>query len=280
MIDSSLTFRALILRVAEAIGVPLYSGADAAAIPSNAHDLDKCKRIVNDALRMFYLAYSSWSFLRPKLEIVLSTDGTGPYNVQSDASRYRLPWFVQGPPREAWTFSLPGSSGYWGEIGSVGIAELRKARAAFTGTTGCPKMIAMTPSSDVPVGIGGRQGWELNVYPDPDQAYSVVANYSVQPRDLTALEERVLAPSLHDAAIQALCVAEGLRQCGPKDELPYWENHSGLLLAASIEFDKHQQRDTFGRCRDTGIYRREADVDPLVPTYQSFTVDGIGMTLP
>lgn len=280
MIDSSLTFRALILRVAEAIGVPLYSGGDAAGIPSNAHDLDKCKRIVNDALRQFYIAYPSWSFLRPKLEITLSTDATGPYNVAGDAARYRLPWFVQGPPREAWTFSLPGSSGYWGEIGSVGIAELRKARAAFTGTTGCPKMIAMTPSDDVPLGIGARRGWEIMVYPDPDQAYAIVANYTVNPQDLVVLDERVVAPSIHDAAIQALCVAEGLRQCGPKDELPYWEAHSKELLGASVEFDRHQQRDTFGRCRDTGINRRDRDLDPLVPTYQSFTVDGIGMTLP
>jgi hypothetical protein len=54
-VTSTLTFQDLILRVAETAGMCFYgsSGQRPAMIPIDYHDLDKCKRIVNDAIRMF-----------------------------------------------------------------------------------------------------------------------------------------------------------------------------------------------------------------------------------
>lgn len=72
---STLTFSDLILHVAEKLGVAYYgaSGTGVAQIPINVHDLEKCKRIVNNAIRMFVANApkpNGWRWLRP----ILRTD--------------------------------------------------------------------------------------------------------------------------------------------------------------------------------------------------------------
>jgi hypothetical protein len=62
----SMTFGDLIMRVAEFLGVADYSGG-AAAVPTDAHDLDLCKRYVNDGYRKFINANPRWQFLTPTL---------------------------------------------------------------------------------------------------------------------------------------------------------------------------------------------------------------------
>lgn len=81
---STLTFGDLILHVAEKLGLAYYgaAGTNAAAIPVNVHDLEKCKRIVNNALRMFVSngpKPNGWRWLRP----VLQTDLWGDVAIDS-----------------------------------------------------------------------------------------------------------------------------------------------------------------------------------------------------
>lgn len=65
------TFQDLIIRVAEYLGFADYSGG-AAAIPTDAHDLDVCKRYVNDGYRRFVNANPRWRFLTPLITLTFS----------------------------------------------------------------------------------------------------------------------------------------------------------------------------------------------------------------
>lgn len=68
----------MIIRVAEFLGIASYAGG-AAAIPTDAHDLDLCKRLINDGYRRFIGSNPDglWNFLQPTTTITLSTATTG-----------------------------------------------------------------------------------------------------------------------------------------------------------------------------------------------------------
>lgn len=72
----SLTFGDLIIRVAEFLGMADYSGG-AAAVPSVAHDLDLCKRYVNDGYRRFINANPRWQFLTPLITLTFAPTVSG-----------------------------------------------------------------------------------------------------------------------------------------------------------------------------------------------------------
>lgn len=84
---SALTFEDLIIEVAEKIGVPYYgtAGDGASILPVNTHDLALCKKIVNNAIRMFIHdgpSPNGWRWLRPVADVDLwatvATDATNP----------------------------------------------------------------------------------------------------------------------------------------------------------------------------------------------------------
>jgi len=67
---SVLTFRDLIIEVARKIGIAYYGddGTEVAQVPNDAHDLDECRRHVNNAIRMFVNDGpnpNGWRWLRP-----------------------------------------------------------------------------------------------------------------------------------------------------------------------------------------------------------------------
>lgn len=74
-----LTFQDFILRVAEYLGVAYYGvdGSQAAQVPTNAHDLDLCKRVVNDGYRRFINSYGNWNFLTPLISVTFSPSYSG-----------------------------------------------------------------------------------------------------------------------------------------------------------------------------------------------------------
>jgi len=66
---SALTFNDLIKEVARAIGVGYYgsTGDGALQIPTDAYDLDECKRLINNGIRMFIndAPPGGWRWMRP-----------------------------------------------------------------------------------------------------------------------------------------------------------------------------------------------------------------------
>jgi hypothetical protein len=74
----ALTYQDLILAVAEQLGVAYYGagGSSAAAIPIDAYELDRCKRFVQDGIRMFIsdAPPDGWRWQRPLAEVDLWPD--------------------------------------------------------------------------------------------------------------------------------------------------------------------------------------------------------------
>ena len=87
----SYTFGDLIIRISELVGIADYDtdGTGAAAVPTDAHDLDKCKRCVEDAIKMFIAdsPTNGWFWMSRIMSIKFRTDGAGRDNINSDASR-------------------------------------------------------------------------------------------------------------------------------------------------------------------------------------------------
>ncbi|NIT61568.1 MAG: hypothetical protein GWN67_20510, partial [Phycisphaerae bacterium] len=74
---SNYDFYDLMLRVAEAAGVAYYGndGSERAAIPIDAHDLDKCRRAVNDGIKMFIAdaPENGWRWMNRIMQVTFAT---------------------------------------------------------------------------------------------------------------------------------------------------------------------------------------------------------------
>ena len=73
---SALTFEDLIIETARSIGIAYYGsdGTGAVQVPQDAHDLDECKRHVNNAIRMFINDAprpNGWRWLQPVSSMTL-----------------------------------------------------------------------------------------------------------------------------------------------------------------------------------------------------------------
>jgi len=75
---AALTFGDLVIAVAEKLGIAYYGadGDEPAQAPTNAYDLDKCKRYVQDGIRMFIAdaPAAGWRWQRPLASVVLWQD--------------------------------------------------------------------------------------------------------------------------------------------------------------------------------------------------------------
>lgn len=146
-------FDDLILRVAEYLGLAVYSGG-AAAIPTDAHDLDLCKRLVNDGWRRVVNSLSNWNWLQPTFTLTFAADHSGnPTSITNDtlvdsslADTYDDDYFN--------TYTI-------GIISGTGIGQTRTV-SDYDGTTG-----EFTLSSN----------WTTN--PDTDSQYSVAPSQCV-----------------------------------------------------------------------------------------------------
>lgn len=78
---STLTFGDLIVEVARKIGFAYYGadGTEVAQEPVDAHDLDECKRHVNNGVRMFLAdaPANGWRFARPVASVMIWNDQSG-----------------------------------------------------------------------------------------------------------------------------------------------------------------------------------------------------------
>ena len=78
---SALTYYDLILKVAITAGLAYYgaAGNEGAMIPIDAHDLDLCKQIVNDGIKMFIAnpPPNGWRWMRRTMSVVLAHAYTG-----------------------------------------------------------------------------------------------------------------------------------------------------------------------------------------------------------
>lgn len=74
--SSAMSFSDLILRVAREAGIAYYGsdGSEKAKIPVNEHDIDLCKKIVNDGIRMFIAdaPIKGWRWMRRLMSVTMT----------------------------------------------------------------------------------------------------------------------------------------------------------------------------------------------------------------
>lgn len=254
-LDSGMTYEQLIVRVAEAAGVASYANG-AAAIPTGAHNLDLCKRMVNDGYQRFLNGvraggkrpYMGWTFLKPLMTITLSAEGTGPLNIDTDAARYRIPIPVVAHPA-LWTIKDPDSVASATTCAVTGIDRVW-ASLSSTSSTGRPVIAAMAPLA--PDRPGDAPGWEVVFWPRPDKAYSATARLRLQPRPLVALEERHVAGAEHDQTIIAMAIA-AMKTRNRAEDAQQAALDADMLMDSSIAMDMQRIPATAGTMIDPSV---------------------------
>jgi hypothetical protein len=218
----ALTFSDLILRVAEYLGVALVSGSSAAAVPTDAHDLDLCKRIVNDGYRKFLLAHTRWRFLRPVSTITFIAD-TATYDMPagffgSIADDKFMPAAATGKPI----------------IAIVPDAYIQQMKVAGA-VTGDPAYCSVRPKTVAQDNTGVAPRWQAEFWPTPSSAYAVTAPIRLIPGKLVNLTDTPVAGFQHADTILAFALAEAERTRDDKSGVQ--AAHASAMLAQSKAID-------------------------------------------
>ncbi len=214
----ALSFEDLQIRVAEYLGVADYSGG-AAAKPTDAHDLDRVQRIVNDGWRNFVSSNPKWEWLTPTFQLQFDPDGntsrtvddstfTAPY--QDDtvprAARYFMPDGFYGVMLSYFTYA---NDGPLVKIDMVHEAVIRDNHAGAE-AAGDPFLSAIRP---LPASVGAfSPKWEAIFYPTPESDEIVTARCRVWPNQMVADSDRHAAGFQFDNVVLAACLAEAERQ--------------------------------------------------------------------
>lgn len=262
-----MSFGDLMLEVADTFGLAQNVDANgddsAAAIPTDASRLDKLKRCVNQGYKSFIsgmdplgkmVPYTQWNFLDQIVSIVLSPDGTGPMCIAGDNSRYRLPSVITSRPKHAWTLTLDGRTLYRivEDTTSHRVATFLAA-SATVGTVGYPYMAACRP---IPAPEGNESGgqWEVLVAPRPNLEATMFAQFRLNPRKMTDVNERHVCGAQHDATIRAMCILEWARG-DVKDQNAFarFQQDASVKLAASVMLDTNFSPRTVGMVNDPGL---------------------------
>lgn len=265
--DTSKTFGDLIRDVAEELGLADYTGTTPAA-PTRAGDLDVVKRAIADGCELFYRGMDPreggrkhrWTFLTPTIRVTIDPAGTDPATIEGDIARYRLDRRVTSGPHDNWTWEL-GTQAWSGEVMNVREEVVRQLHANQTNTG--PPLYA-TVRAYPPLNAAApqdRQGWEVWVWPDPDQVYTLSAKFPVWPRKMLHPDERHLAGPDHDMTIIAASVYAHFRKRRTADpEKAEVQARFDREMIASIETDLQNLPKTAGRNDDpaTTYYADEA----------------------
>ena len=178
---SALSFYDLIIRIAERAGMAYYGtdGQSKALIPIDPYNLDKCKRIVNDGIRLFVSSPPSggWKWQERIASVVLDPDGTGTENIDSDPARYILPQHFGGQIDGPITYAKQTNNA--GSIDWVHPSTIDALRST-TVTTSYPYLAGTRPyRSAASPGLAATRSWELIVWPNPVAADTLQFPYTV-----------------------------------------------------------------------------------------------------
>jgi len=181
---SVLSYYDLILRIARESGVSYYgaSGAERAMIPIDPHDLDLCKQIVNDAIRLFIASgpRKGWRWMHRLAEITFDADGTGLLNIDNDPARYLLPENFGGEVDGNITYAA--NTNHATDISWVDESFIRQRRS-ITVVTSYPLFAATLPYQPTDSSLGSRR-YELIVDASPSANDTIVFPYTMYFNDM------------------------------------------------------------------------------------------------
>lgn len=177
---SALTFYELLLRVAIKTGMAYYGpdGQQKAMVPIDPHNLDVCKRIVNDGFRLFESSQPprGWHWKNRVATILFYPDGNGPDNIDGDPSRYMLPadfgGFTSGNPTYVAGTSHNTQISWTDPL----FIDRRKQTSV---QSGYPMFAAVRPyGPSSPPALSSTRRWELVVDPKPVSADTIQFPYT------------------------------------------------------------------------------------------------------
>lgn len=241
MQDGGLTFRDLVLRLAEALNIALYpTGNDnRAQIPADPNRLDKCKRFINDGAREFLAAtrhpYTkrmvSWNFTAPVIEHTFAT-GT---------NRVRLLASITSAPRGSIRWRDQQNGG--GEVYNIDHSRLLSIEASKPTSSGPPLYCSVVPARGS--NVGERPGMDLAIFPKPDRTITLSARYRLGYTPFVDMAERGFWGADHDLTVLAFAVARAKAMDMP-DEYPAAALERDRLLAHSMDIDAMSRPRTLG----------------------------------
>lgn len=218
----SLTFQDFIIRVAEYLGIAYYGadGTEAAQMPVDPHDLELCKRLVNDGYRRFLTSNPRWQYLTPTIQITFV----------AGQAEYDMPDGFYGNVLVPWTYP---ASGPHLSITTASEGAIRQMQAGGE-VNGDPAYVAFRPKTVNAATDDAR--WQAVFWPTPGAVYTVTARARLFPDKLTELTDRPVAGFQHDEAILAAALMEAERQRG--DGMGVQAQNYADCLKRAIEQDK------------------------------------------
>jgi hypothetical protein len=196
-----LTFEDLILRLAEYLSLAYYgaSGDEKAQVPTDAHDLDLCKRLVNDGYRRFYNSNPAWNWTDRLFSITFDPDAAGDGVVDGENWRYYMPDGFYGHMLGRMTY--PENQGY---LDLTECAEdVIRSLYAESDISGYPSKYAIRPLHG-----DDRRRWEMIVWPKPTSSHTITGRCRIYPNKLVELTDTPNAGQQFDEAILAAVLAE------------------------------------------------------------------------
>ena len=197
---------------------------------------------ITDAIRAgcreFWRAHN-WSFLTSFVEVQLNPDGTGPLNIDGDASRYLLPDVVQSYPK-GWALYRGPDDEPGGHVKTRHMDEVAQRLFMEPTATGTPESCATEWNASLRPKASQRGGIELRVFPKPDQAYRLGFRAKVGVLHFTDPEQRGQWPTVHDQTVVDFAVAELFKS----DRAASDPERAGAVAAAQSSLAVSIARDT------------------------------------
>lgn len=254
-----MTLDDLCVRVAEAIGLASYVNPDdendnRPRVPTDPYALDRVRKAVNDAQSYIARKYAGkWNCLRPEWSLQLSADGTGPYNVNSDAGVYRLPRWTCGAPVGAFSASLTGSSAGF-PVNVTNRARVRDLLNANPNASGRPTLAAIIPGAAPGASQDDIWCYLLHLYPKPSEDYELTADWHVTPYRMKYGTDRHVFGMQHDQTMVTVSVWIALRDDRANESDPsvlaMWKTEAEQAIAESWALDSQNQPRSLGKLID------------------------------
>jgi len=179
--SATLTFQDLLLFVAEYYGVANYDTNGLPYIPADdAFNLRECKKIVNEAIRMFVSrppsANGKWRWMNRTETVTFDPTGGGANNIDSDAARYML---SAGCSQPAGRITYTADSGHGTYMEWCDINQILQSRELSI-ITGYPSLAAIRPYQPITNVLTSSRRWEIMFDPAPSSIQSVTFPYILQ----------------------------------------------------------------------------------------------------
>ena len=222
----SLTFEDFIVRVADHLALAAYDSAGVIAVPTNAHDLEQCKRLVNDGYRKFFIANPDWNWTKQDFTITFDPDGTSDKVVAGENWRYFMPDGFYGIMLGPMTYG--DNSGY---MDLVEVPEHKiRSMYATSDTSGTPNSYAIRPLAD-----DNKRRWEMIIWPKPTADHTITGRTQIYPNKLVSLTDVCNCGPQFDEAVLAAALSEAERT--KDDAQALMETQFGQAMERAIRLD-------------------------------------------